>query len=996
MVSARTVVSSSYAGRRRFCTAVGLLSLFSGVVARSQGFANPAPFVNLPSQPATRASGLVSNYGKLPLAFEVNQGQTDGRVKFLSRGRGYALFLTGDEAVLTLQSVSQDANRESHPTNVKTPAVEIANRKPASENSKLKSVLRMKLVGANARAAVMGIDELPGKSNYFIGNDPKMWRTNVANYAKVRYRDVYPGVDLVYYGNQGGQLEYDFVVAPGADPNVLTLDVSGDIMRTAKSERRSSLRIAPNGDLVVKTNSGEVRFQKPVVYQEQLRTRHSVDGRYVLRGNRGVGFEVASYDRSKPLVIDPVLIYSTYLGGNAVDAGKGIAADSAGNAYITGQTNSTNFPTAAPPLQPALGGPGAQNAFVTKLNASGSALVYSTYLGGSFIARLGGGVDVGAAIAVDSAGNAYVTGHTNSTDFPTTASPFQVALGGTDNAFVAKLNAAGNALVYSTYLGGSRDDRGFGIALDSVANAYVTGQTTSIDFPIASPFQPTNHSTVNRTNAFVTKLNAAGSALVYSTYLGGSVQDIGNGIAVDSAGSAYVTGTATSSDFPTASPFQLVCGACTFGANGNAFVTKLNAAGSVLVYSTFLGGNAQDKGLGIAVDSSGNAYITGQTSSANFPSASPIQIAFGGGGDDAFVTELNAAGSALVYSTYLGGSGNDIGFAIQVDSGGNAYVAGQTLSPNFPTASPIQTTGSVFVASLNAAGSALVYSTYLGGSGFDAGLGIALDATANVYVTGQTSSTNFTKVSPFQPALGGVINAFVAKIASDFVAAPAISLSPASLTFPPQNVGTSAFAPAMTITNTGTANLIISTVAVTGGPNAGDFGKSVDGCTGTTVLPGNNCMVQVSFTPSAAGSRSASLSFTDNVAGSPQNVPLTGTGVATACATDTTSSVSVTRSGFTYNFATQRFYQTVKLTNTGGSPIAGPVDLVLDGLSTNALLFSGSGTTSCAAPLGSPYITASTGSIAPGGSVSVTLQFTDPTHATTTYHTRVLSGSGTP
>ncbi len=652
----------------------------------------------------------------------------------MSRGSGYTLFLTPTEAVLAL-SKPQAEERPGHPRQ----APSLTHRKA------LTSVLRMKLLGASAKAEVRGLEELPGKSNYFIGNDPKKWRTNVASYAKVEYKEIYPGVDLVYYGNQR-HLEHDFILAPGANPSGITLELKG----------AGKLSIDSQGDLVWATVGGKVRLQKPVVYQEVDGARREIAGSYALKGKHRVGFELGAYDASMRLVIDPVLSYSTYLGGSGFDEGLGIAVDSSGNAYVTGVTTSTNFPGAnSSPIQSAFGG--FENAFVAKLNAAGSALVYSTYLGGS-------GSDEGNGIAVDSSGNAYVTGPTTSTNFPT-ANAFHSAFAGGVDAFVAKLNAAGSTLVYSTYLGGSGNDVGFGIAVDSSGNAYVTGSTDSTNFPGASS-SPIQSAFGGIEDAFVAKLNAAGSALLYSTYLGGSGFDEGLGIAVDSSGNAYVTGGTFSTNFPGASssPIQ--------SANGggfDAFVAKLDAAGSTLVYSTYLGGIGFDEGLGIAVDSSGNAYVTGRTASTNFRTANAFQSALSGS-LDAFVAKLNAAGTALVYSTYLGGSNVDFGFGIAVDSSGNAYVTGGTNSTDFPGASssPIQSalSGSLdaFVAKLNAAGSALLYSTYLGGIGLDRGSGIAVDSSGNAYVTGLTGSANFPTANAFQSALSGSFDAFVAKI----------------------------------------------------------------------------------------------------------------------------------------------------------------------------------------------------------------------------------------
>lgn len=481
---------------------------------------------------------------------------------------------------------------------------------------------------------------------------------------------------------------------------------------------------------------GEVVHKAPFVYQEAGGTRTAIEGRFVLREAREVGFEVGTYDADRPLVLDPLLVYSTYLGGCcSVDQGHGIAVDASGSAYVVGETNATDFPT-ADPVQGALGG--LQDAFVAKLNADGSALVYATYLGGS-------NFEQGRGIALDASGSAYVTGTTRSADFPT-ANPLQAAPGGNADAFVAKLDVTGSALIYSTYVGGTFDDDGQAIAVGASGEAYLTGQTSSSDFPTANAVQAAFGGGAR--DAFVTKLTAAGSALAYSTYLGGSDYDQGCGIAVDGSGGAYVSGDTFSTNFPTANPLQAAN-----GGNYDAFVTRLDAAGSALVYSTYLGGPGTDSGYGMAVDGSGNAYVTGSTYTA---------------GVQAFVTKLNAPGSAVVYSIHLDGNGNDGGLAIAVDPSGNAYVTGLTNSTNFSTAAPVQVTNGggydAFVAKVNAAGSALLYSTYLGGHGDEFGRGIAVDTMGNVYVTGFTPSTDFPTANPLQVANAGGYDAFVAKL----------------------------------------------------------------------------------------------------------------------------------------------------------------------------------------------------------------------------------------
>ncbi|MGH9891922.1 MAG: SBBP repeat-containing protein, partial [bacterium] len=651
------------------------IALFALLLAEPAAVCEQPP--SLPPAPPPATQKLSGNYARLPLSFEENRGQTDPEVKFLSRGPGYTLFLTADEAVLRLKGAEQPA------------------------------VLRLRLVDANPAPKVTGLDPLPGKSNYLLGNDPAKWRTNVPHYARVRFENIYPGIDLVYYGTEQGQLEYDFIVHPGADLAAIRLNVDG----------ADHLRISDDGDLIVFLPSGELRLRQPLVYQDTDAGRTHIPGGYVLRGKRRVSFQVAAYDTSRPLILDPVLVYSTYLGGFNDDRGHDIAADGAGNSFVTGVTVSPNFPTQNA-LQPT---PGTMSdsgdAFVTKLNAAGSMLVYSTYLGGS-------NLDQARSIHVDSSGNAYIAGFSASSDFPTTSGAFDTSLNndeGTSDVFMAKLNADGSALLYSTYLGGSGPEEADSIAVDLSGNAYVTGGTASFDFPVT----PGAFNTTPGQESFVARLNATGSALVYSTYLGGSGLDFTNGIAVDGAGNAYVTGVTSSTDFPTTpGAFDQTCGTdglCNGNFNqGDAFVTKLNATGSALVYSTYLGGSGAEEAADIAVDSFGAAYITGITTSLDFPTAAALQptcancqIEF-----DAFLTKLNPAGFVLEYSTYLGGNGQDWVQAIALDAQRNAYLTGATNSTDFPMANAIQASlgGSFdqFITRVSRKGSVVAFSTYLG------------------------------------------------------------------------------------------------------------------------------------------------------------------------------------------------------------------------------------------------------------------------------------------
>ena len=721
-------------------------------LAQSNTTVAPKAYVASPGSASKGAQAKILDlYGKFPLDFEENHGQVDERVKFLSRTGEYTLFLTADEIVLSLKANS------SHDQAI---TEQIPGR-----------VLRTKLLNANPAARVTGLNKQLGTSNYFIGNDQAKWQSNVPTYAKVKYEGIYSGIDLVYYGNQR-QLEYDFIVAPGADPRRIAFDVLG----------AEQIRQDANGDLVFKMGKEEIRWRKPFVYQKRGETKQSVAASYTVTDTNSVGFALSQYDARRPLYIDP-LIYSTYLGGSGEDFGYGIAVDSVGNAYVTGQTFSTDFPVSSGAFQTICGGKTGTScynkgeAFIAKLNPQGSGLVYSTYLGGN-------GGDAGTGIAVDSTGNVYVTGQTYSANFPTTSGAFQRVCerpcSGHGAAFVTKLNPQGSDLVYSTYLGGNGPDWGGGIAVDKAGSVYVTGQASSTNFPTTpGAFQTVcGDAGCGFGDVFVAKLNPEGSALIYSTYLGGSGLDFGRGIAVDKAGYAYVTGGTLSTDFPTTpGAFQTVCGDpdCSFG---DAFVAKLDPSGSALIYSTYLGGSSSEIGTAVAADSVGNAYVVGGTSSPDFPTRNPIQASYGGGGD-AFVAKLNIAG-VLIYSTFLGGSAEDNGNGIASDNVGNIYVTGNTSSTNFPILNSVQAANSgysnAFVAKIRGSGT-LSYSTYLGGGNYDIGTGIAADNAGNAYVIGATDSSSFRTRKPLQAANNGGFDAFVAKLGTTRLTATTISSS---------------------------------------------------------------------------------------------------------------------------------------------------------------------------------------------------------------------------
>jgi hypothetical protein len=707
----------------------------------------------------------------------------------------------------------------------------------------------MRLLGANPKSEVFGQDQLLGTSNYFVGNDPKQWRTGIRQYANVRYAGVYPGVDLVYYGNQQ-ELESDFVLQPGADSGLIRFGIEG----------ASSLRLV-HGDLILRSPLGEVNLRRPQIYQKANGRRRKIGGEYVLKGKNQVGFRIASYDRRQQLVIDPVLAYSTYIGGSSSFFGQqitGIAVDKKGNAYVTGSTDSPQFPVTNA-LQPVIRGP--SDAFVAKINPDGTGLVYSTFLGGSSYEGASG-------IALDSAGDVYISGSTHSTDFPT-VNAIQPNNAGNGDVFVTKINPQGDALIYSTYLGGSGFDEAGRITVGPAGNAIVTGDTLSTDFPTANALQANSGGGYD---AFVTKIKADGSAFVYSTYLGGSGDDgRPGGIAVDSGGDAYISGMTTSTDFPTVNAFQ----STNHGGAHDGFVAKINSNGSALLYSTCLGGSGDDEAVGIAVDSSGSAYVAGWTRSTDFPVANALQ-ATNHGSFDAYVTKIDAAGNNLVYSTYLGGTGGDGGTGIAVDSAGNAFVVGAADSSDFPLVNPLQNKNrggqNAIVFELNAAGSALVYSTYLGGTKSDSGEDIALDPLGNAYIASFATSTNF-PITPagFQQSWAGRRGSVVAKIAPQSF----VTVSQPAVAFYKHPVGTTSAPVKRTLTNIGTTSVAISRIYIVGA-NSGDFAET-NNC-GAVLAAGTNCKISITFTPTAVGARRGALVISDSDAASPQAIALMGTG----------------------------------------------------------------------------------------------------------------------
>lgn len=758
-----------------------LLRLFVGLLT-SCGYLNESD-----SPVSGNISSTVSNLDSLPLSFEVNRGQADRSVHYLTRGPGFALFLTDSEAVMTLSG----------------------NGGPS-----LPDILRLSLVNASTNPSIEGRRQLPGKSNYFLGDDPARWKTDVPNYAQVVYKSVYPGVDQVFYGN-GKQLEYDFVVEPGADYRQIGISFEGT----------EQMEIGSSGELVLTVAGKRVIQEKPFVYQEIAGTRSEIAADYAIREatpegpRKTVGFEIGDYDPTKPLIIDPVLVFSTYHGGSNSDSGRAIAFDPDGNVYVTGSTTSTNFPVANP-LQPNFAG-GSGDVFVTKINSTGTAYIFSTYFGGS-VGDLGHGIDI------DSERNVYVTGVTGGTtgsnNFPTTPGAFDRVFVSPDEAFLFKLNSTGNAVIYSTYTGAMLGNE---VKVDKVTGeAYITGLAGSTlpatpgAFRTACPFPCS-------TQSFVTKFNAAGSGLVYSTYIGqGGATDL----AIDAGGNAYITGSTISTAYPiTPGVVQPTCTGCSLG-RSDAVVTKLNATGSALIYSTYLGGSLSEVGSSIALDAAGNAYVTGRTESSNgasvpFPTTLGAFQTVSQGTPDGFVTKLNPTASALVYSTFLGGNVRDEAFAIATGPTGNAHVIGQTRSTNWPLVAPFQSACAhngdcVFISSLDPSGSSLILSTYFGqGEGFE----IAADDSGHIYVTGTAYEglANLPTMNPIQPNHGSgnsALDGFIAKI----------QLGTGGATPTPTPTASPSPSPSPTPTPTPTPP---STITVVVGTSTDGLSFSVDGTT---------------------------------------------------------------------------------------------------------------------------------------------------------------------
>jgi alpha-tubulin suppressor-like RCC1 family protein len=924
-----------------------------------------------PSTPAFASIvNLQSDFGKLPLSFEANEGQTAPSVQFLSRGPGYTLFLAGGTTVLSLQKpVSQakfgadpftSPDRNSFtagtllapPLFLTEPGMSLAGFIANVQSPAAGDVIQMKLVGANLHARASGLNPLPGRTNYLTGRDPAKWRTGVPNFARVKYEEIYPGINLVYYGSASQQLEYDFVLQPGADPGAIQLELEGGVSNVfptglKKDSESPKLDVLANGDLRIQMNGNEVLFHSPVAYQpgdadetgaqkdRAARAATPVAAQYVLLAGNRVGFALGKYDPARALVIDPTLVYSTYLGPVNYQGVLKLAVNSSGELYIAGSTPSAAFPVVGPLPAPNNALQGTQDAFVAKMNSTGTALVFSTFLGGT-------GVDTALGLALDSSLDVFVSGTTASSDFPVTGG-YQTSLTGTSAGFLAKLKPDGSAILYSTYIGGGI---GYGngaraVAVDSLGFAYVTGSTTSSSFPTTSGAY---QSALNGSqNAFVAKFDTtktAANSLVYSTLLGGSGYDSGWGMGVDSSQNAVITGETNSTNFPTTSgAFQNSMG----NAYTSAFVTKLNSTATALVYSTYLAGpdqsgfttsQAYNIPQDLAVDSLGNAYAVGYTSSYDFPLHNQVkgtcQTACTW---DGYVAKFDPSG-ANIYSTYFGGStfmGNgDYGgqiFGVAADLTGNAYITGGTDTDVLPLETPLQSTigggltvtiananTTSFVAELNPTGG-LAFSTYLGGSGADQGSGIAVDGQGNIYVAGTTNSADFPVIAGDYLTTLGQSSSYVSKIGTG--SAPAISVSPPVVTFGAQADGTTSAAQNVLVHDLSSTAVSVSSVSLSGA-YPGDFQYA--NCAGQAPA-GGACAIPVTFTPTIIGPETAILTITASGAnGSPSMITLSGIGASNGIPT-ITPNTSINLGNANVGSPTQP--QVVTLTNSGTGTLGG-------------------------------------------------------------------------
>lgn len=890
-----------------------------------------------PSTVDSNSRAAQASYGRLPLIFEANAGQTARDVKFLAHGPGYTVFLTSGQMVLSLRPSAGTAH--GHKT---APAV-----------------IRLNLVDGNPNPAIAGENSQPTRVNYFIGNDPTKWRKNVPTYKQVRYRNIYPGIDLLYYGRQS-HVEHDFVVAPGADPAQIQFDVDG----------ADQLSLAPNGDLVLTKNNDEIRLQAPQAYQQLHGMTVPIAAQYSINSTR-VSFTTGEYDKASPLVIDPVLVYSTYLGGSADDVAVAIQVDTLGNAYLAGYSDSTDFPGTSQ-NGPA---PSGMNAFVAELDVTGSTLLYADYIGGS-------GDDYAYAMTMDASDNIFITGNTGSTDFPT-VNPFQAQNTGGQSAFVTEIAAGGASLTYSTYLGGSAFSQGNAIGLDGTGDIYVGGSTYAVDFPTANAYQAAVAANQNGSYGqygFLTEFTANGSSLVYSTYMGGN-SNVGQScesglcwpspyssvtsIAVDSGGDAYVTGGTNTYNFPTTTGSYQSSNSTSWNQDVG-FFGKFNPSGTIS-YSSYYGAVAGTYNelypSAIVVDSTGSVYLAGSA----LPEYNPIPITTPNicnpqtsACDPGFLTKFDSTGATVVYSTYLSSGISAVPYSLAVDALGDAYVSSVALDGWISLTNPIENYAGgrdLYIQEIDPTGGTILFSSFMGGSGDDYPGGMAVDTIGDIYITGYTYSSDYpVTLAAFQTALAGQINVFVSKIGADSV--PAVTLTAPSVQNPIASVGSASPSDTVVLRNMGSSPLTISRITM-----SGPFSET-DTC-GQGVGAADTCTLAVTFTPTQPGLQLGSMVIEDNAPGSPHVVNLTGVGTSGVAQTST-SALSFSP----LTVGTSSTPQSITITNAGNAP------LTIDSIQTTGD-FSESNNCS---------------SLAPNGTCSIKVTFT-PTVSGTHAGTLIITDS---
>jgi hypothetical protein len=828
-----------------------------------------------------RAITLLNN---LPLYFVENKGQVDSQVRYYTKTKNGTVYFTGSEVVY--QFLLPDEENGSPHEKPFTPDSRTSPGKtfPNQASTIREETIRVSFVGANEKARLEGKEEREANFSYFHGSDPQKWISGAPSFQRVVYRDLYPGIDLVISGREG-RMKNEYFVKPGADPTAIR----------AKYDGVKALRVNEKGQLEIQASSGVLIEDVPLSYQIIDGKKRAVATRYRIDADRTVQFQVKGYRRDTELIIDP-LIYSTFLGGNAdegTDTPWRIAVDGSGNTYVTGTTQSSNFPTLNAYDATHNGN---RDVFVAKLNATGNALFYATYLGG-------GSNDRGYGLAIDGSGNACVTGSTESSAFPTTSGAYDTSYNTGSDVFVTVLNAAGNALLYSTFLGGTNWEIGYDAALDIYGDVYVSGVTASTNFPWTADTYDNTYNGGSQ-DVFVAMFNPTLSMLSISTFLGGSGADRANGLAIDGSRAIYVTGFTDSSNFPT------TAGAFDTSHNGNydVFVTKLNQFGMDLHYSTFLGGTGDDRGAAIALDAGKNAYVTGTTLSSGFPiTAGAYDNTNTGGYRDFFITKVHSSGGSLVYSTYLGGADDDYGYGIAVDGNGNAYVVGITESSDFPTSSNAhdQTynggSSDAAVTKLNASGNELLYSTFLGGGSQDWGVAIAIDGSQNVTAAGYTSSSDFpTTAGAYDTTNNGGGDVFITKLPTTF---PDIRQPIAAISWGNYNVGSYSLK-TTSIYNDGEGPLTVNSVTRTSGSTEFTFmGPDVPFDIGA----GSFSNITLQFAPTSGGAKSAVFTVNSNDPDEPDaTFDVSGTGLIPETIS-TPNTPSGTSGGYThvdYTYAT--------------------------------------------------------------------------------------------